>query len=168
MHAGLVSVDEYLHTVYEPDCDYVHGVLVDRNAGEKAHSIVLSETIFALAERRRGKDLSVFPITRMRVSPTCYRVPDISVFLGRKPDEEIFTTPPFLFIEVLSPEDRAGTMLAKICDYLAFGVSYVWLIDPETREAWIYTRQSVSEVRDGVLRTREPEIAIPLQELFTN
>jgi len=29
-----VSVEEYLHTVYEPDMDYVDGVLEDRNVGE--------------------------------------------------------------------------------------------------------------------------------------
>jgi hypothetical protein len=28
---SLVSVEEYLHTDYEPDCDFVDGVLVERN-----------------------------------------------------------------------------------------------------------------------------------------
>lgn len=166
MQSDLVSVDEYLHTVYETDCDYVDGVLVDRNAGEKTHSKVLGEAMFCVAERRRNQSLSVFPITRMRISPTCYRVPDISVFVGPEPDEQIFTTPPFLCIEVLSPEDRAGRMVAKISDYLAFGAPYVWVIDPQTRKAWIYTSAGMTEVRDGVLRTHEPEIAVPLQELF--
>ena len=35
---ALVSVEEYLHTVYRPDCDYVDGELVDRNVGEKSHA----------------------------------------------------------------------------------------------------------------------------------
>lgn len=34
----LVSVEEYLNTVYRPDCDYVDGELVDRNVGEKDHA----------------------------------------------------------------------------------------------------------------------------------
>ena len=35
----MVSVDEYLHTAYHPDCDYVDGVVEDRNVGEKDHSV---------------------------------------------------------------------------------------------------------------------------------
>jgi len=34
----LVSVDEYLHTSYDPDCDYVDGAIVERNVGERDHS----------------------------------------------------------------------------------------------------------------------------------
>ena len=31
---ALVSVEEYPDTVYEPDCDYFDGELVDRNVGD--------------------------------------------------------------------------------------------------------------------------------------
>jgi hypothetical protein len=30
---ALVSVDEYLSTSYDPDCDYVDGVVEERNVG---------------------------------------------------------------------------------------------------------------------------------------
>jgi hypothetical protein len=29
-----ISVSEYLHTSYRPDCDYVDGVVEERNLGE--------------------------------------------------------------------------------------------------------------------------------------
>ncbi len=32
--ALLVSESEYLHTVYEPDCEFVDGEVIERNAGE--------------------------------------------------------------------------------------------------------------------------------------
>jgi hypothetical protein len=32
---ALVSVEEYLSSVYEPKCDYVDGEIEDRNGGEK-------------------------------------------------------------------------------------------------------------------------------------
>ncbi len=41
----LVSVDEYLHSVYEPDVDYVDGVLEDRNVGEKKHGLAINPRI---------------------------------------------------------------------------------------------------------------------------
>jgi Uma2 family endonuclease len=59
-----------------------------------------------------------------------------------------------------------GRMQAKIDDYLAFGVAYVWVIDPHTRKAWVYTPDLMREVRDGVLCTERPDIAVPLQDLF--
>jgi len=35
--AHLISEDEYLHTSYSPDCDFVDGVLVERELGEFSH-----------------------------------------------------------------------------------------------------------------------------------
>ncbi len=34
----FVTVDEYLHTSYEPDMDYVDGHIEDRNVGEFDHA----------------------------------------------------------------------------------------------------------------------------------
>jgi hypothetical protein len=31
----VVSVEEYLQTAYDPDCDYVDGEVIDRNVGER-------------------------------------------------------------------------------------------------------------------------------------
>jgi len=34
----MISLHEYLSTVFEPDCEYVDGELVERNTGELEHS----------------------------------------------------------------------------------------------------------------------------------
>ena len=54
----------------------------------------------------------------------------------------------------------------KIDEYLAFGVSYVWLIDPERRRADVYTPSLIYEAKDGLLRTENPAIEVPLDALF--
>jgi Uma2 family endonuclease len=46
------------------------------------------------------------------------------------------------------------------------GVPYVWLVDPGSRRAWIYTSDAIVEVKDGVLRTQQPDIEVPLAEVF--
>ncbi len=46
---------------------------------------------------------------RVQVSPTRFRIPDVCVVLG-KPDRQIFRTPPFLCIEILSQDDRMTRM----------------------------------------------------------
>ena len=41
-----ISLDTYLTTCYEPDMDYVDGVLEDRNVGEYDHNIVQMAILF--------------------------------------------------------------------------------------------------------------------------
>lgn len=161
--ATLVPLEEYLSTSYEPDCDYVDGQLEDRYMGTKSHAKAQGNLHVAL--RIHYPSLFVVVEQRIRVSATRYRVPDICAMLA-EPDEEVFTQPPFLCIEVLSPEDRASRIERKIGDYLKFGVRYIWVVDPHTREAFIHTPTGMHVVEDGILRTSDPGIAVPLAEIF--
>jgi hypothetical protein len=57
-------------------------------------------------------------------------------------------------------------MMEKIRDYFRFSVSYVWVLDPRTKLAEIYTAAGPRSVDDGVLRTSGPEILVPLAALW--
>jgi len=100
----------------------------------------------------------------MQVSPTRYRIPDVT-FL-RISDEPIVTSPPFICIEVLSKDDTMDYMQEKIDDYLDFGVPYVWIINPRNKKAYVVTRAGMVEVTSGVLETKDPAISMPLSALF--
>jgi Uma2 family endonuclease len=162
----LVPLEEYLRTVYEPDMEYVDGELLERNVGEKPHSKLQMHLSAYLHGRRKRWNIHVFPEQRIQLGPRRYRIPDICVVVGEEPDEKIFTRPPFLWIETLSPEDRMLRLERKIKECLAFGVSYVWVIDPETFESRVYTPSGDYEPEDGALRTVNPEIVVPLREIF--
>jgi Uma2 family endonuclease len=164
--ATLVPVEEYLKTVYEPDCDYVDGEVLERNVGEHSHGRVQKKLLLYLARVEERLDIYVIQEQRVQVSPTRYRVPDFCLMLGGAPEEEILTRPPFACIEVLSPEDRASRMQLKIADYLKFGVPYVWVLDPPERRAFVHTNTGMREVTDGVLRTEDPVIEVPLEAGF--
>ena len=41
----LASVNEYLSTSYHPDCEYIDGVILERNVGERDHSSFASALI---------------------------------------------------------------------------------------------------------------------------
>jgi len=141
----------------------VDGELEDRNGGEKDHSKAQGNLYLYL--RMHYRNLCVFVEQRVRVSATRYRVPDICVTLG-EPEEQVFGGPPFLCVKILSPEDRAGRIQRKIADYLKFGVGYIWVIDPRRREAVVYTPSATRVPEDGILRTSDPDIAVPLTEIF--
>jgi Uma2 family endonuclease len=163
---ALVPVEEYLRTTYDPDCDYVDGEVLERNLGERDHSTLQAELIFYLMTRRKTWNIFVVPEQRVQVSPTRFRVPDICVYLGEGPKDQIFRTPPFICIEILSPEDRWDRMQKKIDDYLRFGVQYVWVINPPDQRAWACTTDGSVEIRDGILRTENPSLTVPLAEIF--
>jgi len=56
-------------------------------------------------------------------------------------------------------------MQERIGDYISFGVRYVWLINPRTRQTYVYTSAGIQEARDGVLTTENPDIRVVLDEL---
>jgi Uma2 family endonuclease len=164
--AALVPVEEYLRTTYRPDCDYVDGEVLERNVGEKDHSKLQREFVYFFRERQDSWKTFVFPEQRIQVASTRFRIPDVCVYLGAEPESQIFHEPPFICIEIMSPADTIERMQAKIDDYLNFGVRYVWVINPRTRRAWVYTKEGIVEAKDGVLRTENPELAVPLTAVF--
>ncbi|MGH9324177.1 MAG: Uma2 family endonuclease [Vicinamibacteria bacterium] len=161
----LIPVEEYLSTSYRPDREYVDGTLLERNVGEWDHSKLQMLVSAYLYNRRKVLGVHVVPEQRVQVTPTRFRVPDVCVVAGREPDEQILTSPPFLCVEILSRDDRMSEMQERINDYLSFGVRYVWVIDPRTKRAHAHTSEGSHEVKDA-LRTENPEILVPLEELF--
>lgn len=163
--ATHISVEEYLNTPYRPDRDFVDGEVIERNVGERLHAECALE-IALYFKLHPELNIHVFNEWRMQVQATRFRVPDVALVIGAKPKERILTRPPFVAIEILSPEDRVITMRDRIDDYLGFGVRYVWIIDPESERAWSHTGEGSRESKDLVLRTENPEIALPLREIF--
>jgi Uma2 family endonuclease len=157
-----VSLEEYLHTVYEPDCDYVDGVLEDRNVGQKRHSRTQKRSILILSPLVEPHGLEALPEQRVQVSKTCVRVPDVCVV--RRTDEEVEHDPPELCIEILSPDDRWKRLHRCINDYLAFGVPVIWILDPYDREAFMATQENKDPHK--VFELRWNDVVIQLGEIF--
>ena len=165
--AAPVSVEEYLTSVYRPDCDYVDGQVEERNLGEWDHSWLQTTLVNYLFNRRKQWDILPVVEQRVQVALRRFRVPDICILLGSPTKEQILTKPPFVCIEILSPEDRMGRVQQRVTDYLNMGVPFVWVLDPKTRQAYAATgAKGLHKVKGGVLRTRNPVLEVPLQEVF--
>lgn len=151
--AQLVSVEEYLHTSFEYDAEYVEGRIVYRPMPKRPHSHLMMRVSAGLYVRRQALGIEVWPEQRIRTQadPHRYRIPDICVTYG-DPEEDVFTSPPFLCIEILSPDDSAIEMRTKLGEYLSFGVEFIWVIDPEHRNGEIHTREGIQRVDDGIFR----------------
>jgi len=162
----LVAVEEYLRTSYDPDVDYVDGVLEERNMGEREHADLQSELLHWFLSKYRKQGLTARVEFRTQVSANHFRVPDVVILEGKLQKTPILTTPPIAVIEILSPEDRVARIRAKMDDYLRFGVRHCWLVDPLDRRAWEYTSNGDYEIKDGILRCEAPEFSIDLPEIF--
>src|SRR5271156_1709513 len=109
----MITVEEYLTTVYRPDCDYVDGAVMERNLGEKDHGrLQLKLGAYFLARQALWNTYAIVE-QRVQVRPGRFRIPDVCVLLGET-DEQVLTNPPFLCVEVLSPEDRMSRVQDRI------------------------------------------------------
>jgi len=165
--ATKMTVEEYLRTSFDPDCEYVDGEVLERNLGETDHGWIQRAILLYIAAREKELGVVILQEERMQLGPTHYRVPDLMILKGAgKPKEQIIAQPPLVCIEVLSPEDRLNRMQVKVAEYLAFGVRYVWVLDPRTKHAFVYTDGEAYELSNGWLRTENPAIEIPLDSIF--
>ena len=114
-------------------------------------------TLAQTENQSRCREISV------RISEGKILIPD--VIASRTIQEPYPTEPVLLCCEILSPEDRLGSTLAKCDEYHAWGVPFCWVIDPVKRSAWEYHASGELIHATGTLQAGE--IAVSLTELFS-
>jgi len=164
--ANLISLDEYLGTSYRPDCDFLEGEVIERNVGRRKHSYAQVEIAIWFGSRKNQFHLQPLTELRLRVTPTRVRIPDLVISETPFPDEEVFTTAPYLCIEIMSPEDTMAALQDRLDDYLALGVPNIWVVDPWKFRGWQITAQGWTTAPDKILRTAEGRLAMPLADVL--
>ena len=157
--AALVPVEAYLRMSEKPNREYRDGVLYPKAWPTKLHSII--QRVLMTMLKKQG--VAAFPELTLRISATKFLIPDVVVaddFPGPYPTEAVR-----LCCEILSPEDRIGTMLAKLEEYHSWGVPFCWVIDPVKRAAWEY--HSTGEPARITDTLRAGEISVGVDELFS-
>jgi len=117
-------------------------------------------------DRRKTIPFRAFPEQRVQISPTRFRIPDVTVIHSSQSQGQIFKDPPHLCIEILSKDDSMESMQEKIDDYLRLGVPYVWIVNPRLRKGYVATPAGLVEAPSGILATSDPAIHVPVAELF--
>jgi Uma2 family endonuclease len=154
--ANLASAEQYLRTSFEHDAEFVEGRIIERPVPTWEHACIQGFLIEEL--RIIGRRLGLFAVPEQRVQerPDRFRVPDVCVVADR-PDgafgRRIVTQPPYLCVEILSPEDTEVETLDKVREYLRFGVKWVWVIDPVSRGGQVHGGNGVSPADDSIFFT---------------
>jgi Uma2 family endonuclease len=157
--------------------ELVDGVLVEK-AGCFFSSVIGCLLIQRLGAYLDGNPLGVVLGAggTLRLAPGLVRAADVSFLSwsrfpgGRLPRNPFPDLAPDLAIEVLAPGNTEPEMRRKLRDYFQAGVRLIWLIDPETRTARVFTGPTtVQHVGvDGSLDGGEvlPGFEVSLTQLF--
>jgi Uma2 family endonuclease len=158
-----VPVEVYLRSSYEPDAEYVDGRIEERPMGEFDHASWQQAIQRWFLRHQREWGIRVRPELRVKVAPTRYRVPDVTILDSSLPIEQIITHPPLAVFEVLSPEDRVQGLKLKLEDYGAMGIPEIRVIDPQ--DSTFYRYEDLQLRRTGSFSHAEKGFAFDMNQL---
>lgn len=161
----LVSVDEYLNTSYEPDMEYVEGVLVERGEHTVPHNLLEQILLFWFAQFEAKLCFRVLHEIRTQIVERArYRLPDI--LLIPLPVRSNICNVPWVVIEIVSPDDTIGNTRARFLDYSRLGVRHIIQMDPEEYVAHRYSDGSMIQTRFESLEMPAGTVPFDSEELF--
>src|SRR5215469_13577248 len=128
----LVSLEEYLNTSYEPDRDYVDGVLVERNVGTQTHSRLQLIVGVFFEQFKDSHKVRAFIDARLLVNATTgrHRVPDVLVLKTPYRKGKVVTDVPAVVVEIKSPDDTLDDIMDRCFDYEKLAVNNILVMDP--------------------------------------
>lgn len=175
----LLTADQLL-ALNLPDkpAELVRGRLIVREPAGFQHGVVAMKLGATLADYVAKNALGVVVAAetgfKLFSDPDTVRAPDVGFIRGDRIPRPLprgyADIAPDLSVEVLSPDDRAGEVLAKVSDWLRAGCRLVWVVDPDRRIARVY-RADGSEAHlsaDSALDGEDvlPGFTCPLEELL--
>jgi len=161
-----VSVEEYLAMKFEHDCEYIDGVIRERALGDFEHCFLQGFLCSIFFNHRSEWGIVCLPEQQIRITPTRYLIPDLTLLKGGLSREPRLTKPPLLVVEIQSPTDTLREAAVKSQDYLAFGIANIWVIDPKARKAYYAKAAGLKEVTNGWLEVAGTPIRVSVGELF--
>jgi Uma2 family endonuclease len=157
-------------------CELVDGVLVEKALGA-AESHLAGRILQHINNYLDHNDLGLaFGADGPFRFSEFIRIPDVSFvpwehLLSREmPKEPIPGAVPALAVEVLSAGNTKAEMDRKVSEYFSAGVAMVWLVQPRTQSAEVYTSPTKTQKigKDQSLEGGDvlPGFSLPLKQLF--
>src|SRR3989440_741247 len=162
----LMTADELLRT-HVPDkrTELVRGVLVVHEPAGSRHGLVTMNLGAELAvyakQTGAGGVYAAETGFQLASNPDTVRAPDIAFVTHERLPHPATTgyaaLAPDLAVEVLSPGDGPGVVVAKVADWVSAGARLVWVVDPERRLARVYRHDGSEAIptAEGGLRRED-------------
>lgn len=160
--------------------ELIEGELITMSPAGGEHGqiadIISGEIYLYLKKHKLGKGVTAETGFYTRGNKKTVRAPDYAFIrrekLGGKPLPKGFLTiVPDLVVEVVSPNDEADEIEAKVQEWRDFGVTLVWIVYPKTRHVHVYTQGDISPTvltLEAALsgETVLPDFTLPLKTIF--
>lgn len=129
----FVPLEEYLHSSYSPDAEYIDGQIVEREGtmGENDHSAWQKALVVWFESQAARTGIRVRPEFRVQVAARCFLVPDVTLLDRSRPIEPYATHPPVAVFEILSPGDSLKHLMEKGEYYEKMGIRTIPILDPD-------------------------------------
>ena len=150
----MTADDLYANSLPNVRTELVRGRLIVREPAKLRHGDVAARVLVAIstylaADRRtrnatvaRGRVVAAETGFTLQRNPDTVRAPDVAYIREDRwpvePESGFVEFTPDLVVEVRSPSDRPGAVLAKVADWLNAGALLVWTVDPTRRVARVY------------------------------
>jgi Uma2 family endonuclease len=127
-------------------CELLRGELIMMSPAGSKHGMIALRIGSLLSNfvEPRGLGIILGAETGFKVgnNPDTVLAPDAAFItrdrIGENLPDGFFPGAPDLAIEVLSPNDRASEVLAKVQDWLNAGCLGVWVVDPKSQTVTVY------------------------------
>lgn len=160
--APLMTAEELLlNDIPNKSTELVRGVLVVREPPGGWHGHLAARLVFLLGQHvyshRAGMLFGQDTGFHIERDPDTVRAPDVAFVAAARTSEirrrGFAPIAPDLAVEILSPGDRPGEVLAKVADWLNAGTRLVWIIDPDRAVARVHRADGTIEIvpADGAL-----------------
>jgi Uma2 family endonuclease len=145
--SARITLDEYLHSSEYERCEFIDGRPVPKSMGSGKHALIQTRLAIEIAKRLAPDEGEPVVELSLLLPNRDVLIPDVVV---TKPGQRVAQNvavpePPRVCIEVVSPDQSRREIFRKCERYLAWGVSYAWVIDPETRRVWQFQNGSPIE-----------------------
>jgi len=145
---GTATEEDVLKVMARTDriCELVDGILVEK-VMSSFESLLAGTLIYLINAYLEDRNLGVVLTGDgfLRLFPGLVRAPDVSFLRWERfpedelPKDEIWPVAPDLAVEILSKGNTEREMQRKVREYFKAGASRVWLVDPQSRTARIFT-----------------------------
>ena len=157
--------------------ELVKGVIVEMPSPTPSHGYVCLNIGSALkayiTQHGLGRVVSNDSGVITERGPDTMRGPDVAFYsydrVPRGPLPAGYWPAPELAVEVRSPSERTSNVLAKVSEYLAAGVTEVWLVEPADTTVMVYSEEfnRAFGLGDEISSPKLfPDLRIPVRSLF--
>ena len=155
------------------DLELLKGELIQLPPPQRTHMLIAQSLSFDLQVwRKSNPQVHVGEVCMemgylMPTDPRSWLKPDVSVTFPNQPGERYFQGAPMIVFEVVSEFDKASQLQMKVHEYLEHGAKEVWVLYPETGEAWMYHNpHQPIVITDAIHSELLPGFELPLSTLF--